>query len=75
MRYAIAALIPTLLLAACAPVRFDTLACPDVVLYSPAVQKQAADEIEAGAAPVLTEMVKDYSVMRDQSRVCKNGGK
>lgn len=75
MNLRVLTLCSVLTVAACAPARFDTLACPDVVVYSPATQKQAAAEIEAGAAPVLTEMVKDYGVMRDQSRVCVSGGK
>lgn len=73
MKSATAVLILTLSCAACAPVSFNALVCPDVVAYSPAVQKQAASEIEGGSAPTLTEMVKDYSVMRDQSRACKAG--
>lgn len=46
-----------------------TLTAPDVVAYTRAQQAQAADELERCGCPVLEEMMRDYCVMRDQSRV------
>lgn len=64
------ALTLTALLTGCGHTIFDRLACPDVVQYSAKTQDAAAAEVMAGQAPALTEMVKDYGVMRDQSRAC-----
>ena len=59
-------------LSGCATVGSDPrLTTPDVVTYSRATQARAADEIQAGKCPVMTEMVKDYAIMRDQARVLR----
>ena len=42
---------------------------PSVIEYSKEFQKEVAQEIIGGSCPASTEMLKDYSVMRDQSRV------
>jgi hypothetical protein len=42
-----------------------------VVEYSPAVQAEAADELLTCNCPVVTEMMKDAKVLRDQGRACK----
>jgi len=47
------------------------LALPDVVEYSRETQSKAADELEENDIPVLREFMKDYSVMRDQTRRAK----
>ena len=60
-----------LLLTGCGKARFDDtakLALPHVVEYSRDQQEKAADEIEACAIPTVMEMLKDYAVMRDQTR-------
>jgi len=46
--------------------------CPPVVEYSHELQARAADELDLlpeGSA--LAEMLADYSVMRDQARLCR----
>jgi len=46
-------------------------ACPPVVEYSAADQARAAAEIEAlPEGAVIVRMLSDYSVMRDQARIC-----
>ena len=55
----------------CAPVRSDALALPDIVAYTPAIQARAADELEACPAPTVMEFMKDYGVMRDQTRAAQ----
>lgn len=50
----------------------DELAVPDVVVYSKETQNKAADELEMYPVPVVTEMMKDYGVMRDQAKSLKN---
>lgn len=50
-----------------------SVACPPVVDYSRAEQRQAAGEVEAlpeGAAAVV-RMLADYAVMREQARACR----
>lgn len=42
---------------------------PPVVPYSEEFQNKVAQEIIKGSCPASTEMLKDYSVMRDQARV------
>lgn len=42
---------------------------PSVVEYPKEFQKTVAQEIIGGSCPASTEMIKDYSVMRDQARV------
>jgi len=71
MKFVTTGLMMTFLLTGCDPATSDALIMPDVVKYSVKTQSAAADEIEAGFCPVMTEMVKDYSVMRDQSRAAK----
>lgn len=71
MKSAIAALILPLCLTACVGADSKAtraLTAPDVVAYSRAQQTQAAAELERCACPVLEEMMRDYCVMRDQSR-------
>lgn len=54
---------------ACAPV---VSSCPPVVAYSPAVQQQAAQELDLlPAGSVIERMLSDYAVMRDQARACR----
>lgn len=55
------------LLSGCSLVRSNV--APSVVEYSKDFQKQVAQEIISGSCPASTEMIKDYSVMRDQARV------
>jgi hypothetical protein len=62
------------LLTACGTATFSkeaTLVLPDVVEYSKEMQNKAADEIESQNVPTLTEFMKDYKVMRDQTRVAR----
>lgn len=66
------------LLSACGTVPFDTrqstrLVLPEVVQYEQQLLDQAANEVEAGTAPALTELAKDYKVMRDQTRLAIEG--
>lgn len=58
------------LLTSCAPVSFNKLACPDVLEYSANIQNKAANEIEKNNIPTIIEFLKDYKVMRDQSKAC-----
>jgi hypothetical protein len=44
------------------------LVLPDVVSYSREQQNRAADELEQFDVPMLREFMKDYKVMRDQTR-------
>lgn len=46
---------------------------PEVRTYSPEIQKKAAIEVRAGSCPVLTMIVADGYVMRQQSRILKTG--
>ena len=50
-------------------------ALPDVVKYSREQQKQAAEELKENCRldKILCEFMKDYKVMRDQTRILKNG--
>ena len=60
-------LIAALSLAACATVVSDAI--PPVKEYSPEVQAQAADEIEAlPEGSVLPMLIADYAVLREQLR-------
>ena len=46
--------------------------CPSLVTYSPAVQSQAADELQAmPSGAVVPQMMADYSRLRDQVRACR----
>lgn len=64
----------TILLTACATGSSETTllaVCPPVVVYSPAFQARAAEEL--GVLPdgsAIAEMMADYAVMRDQARAC-----
>ena len=58
----------TLLLSGCAPTLINAGA-PDVVEYPPEFQDKVANEVEKNICPASIEMIKDYSVMRDQARV------
>jgi hypothetical protein len=70
---AAAPLIAMLWLSACAMGGSDRTGqvCPPVVEYSTADQARAADEVEAlPEGAVIVRMLSDYSVMRDQARIC-----
>ncbi len=70
---AVVPLIAMLWLSACAMGGSDRLGqvCPPVVEYSTADQVRAADEVEAlPEGAVIVRMLSDYSVMRDQARIC-----
>lgn len=56
-------------LAACAPV--NSKALPYVVEYSKKTQKDAAVELETCGPPTVMDMMKDYKVMRDQTRALR----
>lgn len=56
-----------LLLSGCAQAPSNV--APDVVEYSKETQNLVANEVEGGYCPMSTEMLKDFSVSRDQSRV------
>ncbi|MET4102773.1 hypothetical protein ACSSV6_003477 [Roseovarius sp. MBR-38] len=61
-------------LTACATGGFDrpTSVCPPVVEYSQADLGRAADEVDGlPEGAVLTGMLADYAVLRDQVRACK----
>lgn len=46
--------------------------CPSLVAYDAATQEAAAVEVESGAAPVLSQLTRDYADLRAQIRaVCK----
>lgn len=67
-------LLPTFaamaLLAGCATAPSDPL-CPRLVPYPAEVQRQAADEIASGLAPVLSRFAEDYGELRAAVRgVC-----
>jgi len=58
----------SVLLTGCAREAFNTQ--PDVIVYSPQIQKEAANEMSSGSCPVLSNtFMPDYLVMRDQARV------
>lgn len=67
--------IATSLLSGCATVGSDRVVqgtCPPVVEYSREFQVRAADELALlPERSAITEMLADYSVMRDQSRACR----
>ena len=68
---AIFALMILSFLTSCAGVNFNSdakLIIPDVVEYSKDTQIKAADELEGFEVPTLTELMKDYHVMRKQAR-------
>lgn len=56
----------------CATAPSDFHACPPVKPYDSVFLERAADELDLlpeGSA--IEEMLKDYSVMRDQARACQ----
>lgn len=65
----------TLLLSGCAGVYSDahlSLIAPSVKKYPQTVLNRAADEIDLGYCPTLSNvMIPDYKVIRDQSRAIK----
>ena len=71
MKYAIIALLSVALLTGCETIRSDALTAPDVINYPQETFDKAAIEMEGGSCPVLNEMIVDYGVMRDQSRLLK----
>lgn len=58
-------------LSGCAQAKYNDLALPDVVEYTKEQQKKAAIELENNDVPMVKEMVKDYVVMRDQTRAAQ----
>lgn len=61
-------LTATALLSGCATANFE---CPIPKEYSPEVQAQAADDLEAlPSDSVIGDFVADYGVLRAQSRAC-----
>ena len=47
------------------------ITCPQIVNYSPEIQKQAAEELRSNDIPVTKEMIRDYLNTRDAIRVCQ----
>lgn len=70
MKFAIIVLMLPLLLVGCGGGHSNArLIMPDVVSYPQSVMTRAADEIDGGSCPVLSDvMMPDYGVMRDQAR-------
>jgi hypothetical protein len=60
----------SLLLSMCAGTYGIT--CPQIVNYSPEIQKQAAEELRSNDIPVTKEMIRDYLKTRDAIRVCQD---
>ncbi|MBX6329370.1 MAG: hypothetical protein IRY89_12425 [Pseudolabrys sp.] len=75
MPRAIALVIATTFLAACATARSDRPAgvvCPPVPVYSKPFLKRAADELDClPAGSAIEQMISDYRVIRDQARACQ----
>jgi hypothetical protein len=67
--------IVTSLLTDCATVDFKAgrlSMCPPVVGYDRGFEARAAEELLLLPAPsAVAEMLSDYSVMRDQARICR----
>ena len=60
------------LLSACGTAGSDHGACPPVVDYPAAVQKRAAEELEAMPEDsAVAGMMADYHVLRRQARACE----
>ena len=71
LRLAAPALALTLL-SGCGLVNFNVTACPPIARYSKSFTGQVAAEVEKlpeGSA--IEEMLKDYSVLREQLRMCR----
>ena len=65
------ALTGLLLLSACATATFE---CPIPKDYSPDVQAQAADELDAlPEGSVIADFIADYGVLRAEARACAGG--
>lgn len=64
-------LLCSVLLTGCETIRTDALTAPDIINYSQETLDRAAAEMESGVALTLNELIIDYGVMRDQSRVLK----
>ena len=47
------------------------ITCPQIVNYSPEIQKQAAEELRSNDIPITKEMIRDYLNTRDAIRVCQ----
>lgn len=47
------------------------LVCPSVKEYSMAFRNQIADELERYQTQALMEAMKDFSVIRQQARLCR----
>lgn len=83
MKYCLIALATLGLLTACSTPVFDARGLPDIKAYSPQEQKQAAQELRTAKCdprinppkdctiPAIKEFLKDYKVMRDQTRAAK----
>lgn len=71
MKFAVIALMTLSFLSGCAREPSRKLILPDVVEYSKATQIKAADELQACHSPTIMEFMKDYSVMRDQTRAAR----
>ena len=65
----------TLFLGACATDVSEPLpGCGSVVEWSPEIQAQAADELDAlPADAVLLRFIEDYGAMREEARACREG--
>jgi hypothetical protein len=76
-RRRVALVLATIWLSGCAAVGSDggaVGACPPVVEYSREFQVRAAEELAllpGGSA--IAEMLSDYAVMREQTRICRKG--
>ena len=72
-----ALVIVTLFSSGCTGVGFETqqgalATCPPVVQYSREVQVRAAEELVLlPEISAIVEMLSDYAVMREQSRLCR----
>ena len=83
MKSCLTALMTLSLLTACSTPVFDKRGLPDIREYSAQEQKQAAQELqnakcdpranvpEECTIPTIKEFLKDYKVMRDQTRAAK----
>jgi hypothetical protein len=48
------------------------ITCPQIPSYSPALQKQVAEELQKNDIPATKEMIQDYLKTRDAIRVCQS---
>lgn len=68
-------LLSSVLLTGCGTARFDASAevvkvnLPTVQQYDKETQNKAAEEMESGQCSVLSDLIVDYGVMRDETRV------